>query len=95
MRPHVADTELVNGIRVERWRKAGKDRLYINGDDNHRLGWCDRDDQVVTVDNELDRPVVQAAVEKWRADEKLEAPVSPPTPAAPVAHPSSRPDEVR
>ena len=66
----------MSGLRVERWRKYGKDRLYINDADDRRLGWCDLTTGGITVDNELDRPLVEAVVETWRAREPAPAPLS-------------------
>ena len=85
--PSATDTELVNGLRVERWRKYGMDRLYVNGPDDHRLGWCDLTTGTITVGDQLDRPAVLAAVETWRADKLEPLSVSPLGPPAPVPSP--------
>ena len=53
---------------VQRWRKYGKDRLYVNSDDGTRIGWHDvlaSDDHVEVPGQEVD---YRAAVARWRAD---------------------------
>ena len=59
-------------LSVVRWRKYGKDRLYINGPDERRLGWCDLATGAITLDDEGGRPAVHAAVEAWRAGPRRE-----------------------
>jgi hypothetical protein len=54
-------------LSMVRWRKYGKDRLYIYGPGKRRLGWCDLTTAPITVDDESDRPAVHGAVEAWRA----------------------------
>jgi hypothetical protein len=53
---------------VQRWRKYGKDRLYINAHDGTRVGWHDAltgEDHVEIPGQEDD---YRAAVARWRAD---------------------------
>ena len=53
---------------VQRWRKYGKDRLYVNADDGTRIGWHDvptGEDHVEIPGREVD---YRAAVARWRAD---------------------------
>ncbi|WP_223147804.1 nuclease-related domain-containing protein [Actinotalea sp. JY-7885] len=54
-------------LSVVRWRKYGKDRLYVTAPDERRMGWCDLATGVVTVDDDADRAAVEAAVAGWRA----------------------------
>lgn len=53
---------------VERWRKYGKDRLYVNAGDGTRVGWHD----VLTGEDHVEMPGQEddcrAAVARWRAD---------------------------
>src|SRR5450830_1632054 len=54
---------------VQRWRKYGKDRLYVNADDGTRIGWHDvlaGEDHVEVPGREGD---YLAAVARWRADD--------------------------
>ena len=79
-------------MQVERWRKYGKDRLYINGPDDRRLGWCDLATGTVTVDDELDRSAVLAAVETWRASKQKSALLPPLEATVPAASPQPATD---
>lgn len=54
---------------VQRWRKYGKDRLYVNDGDGTRIGWHDLltgEDHVEISDQEDE---YRTAVARWRADE--------------------------
>lgn len=57
----------MSDLSAVRWRRYGKDRLYVNTHDDRRLGWCDLTTGVITVEDEGDRPAVTAAVEAWQA----------------------------
>lgn len=70
-------------LSVVRWRKYGKDRLYINGPDDRRLGWCDLTTGTIAVD-ERDRPAVHAAVEAWRTGAPTAMDVPAPALVAPA-----------
>ena len=61
---------------MERWRRFGKDRLYVTDGEGRALGWCDLIGGVVTVDDDQHRPAVAAAVEAWRTGD-LPGPVEP------------------
>ena len=45
-------------VHVERWRKFGRDRLYVTAVDGNRLGWADVRTGLIT----LDRPAAAAIV---------------------------------
>lgn len=77
-------------LTVVRWRKYGKDRLYVNGPDELRLGWCDLLTGALTVEVETDREAVEAAVASWRALAGMPAPATPTTPPPPVADTAAR-----
>lgn len=74
-------------LRVERWRKFGRDRLYVTGSDDTQLGWCDLTTGAITVADEHDRPAVHDAVAAWR---QASPAARPPEPVAPV---TPRPEE--
>lgn len=61
----------MGGTVVQRWRKYGKDRLYINADDGTRVGWHD----VLTGEDHVEVPGQEddyrAAVARWRADDGM------------------------
>lgn len=54
-------------VVVQRWRKYGKDRLYVNDADGARLGWLD----IATGEDHIEVPdregAYLAAVDPWRA----------------------------
>lgn len=72
-------------VTVVRWRKYGKDRLYVNGPDERRLGWCDLLTGALTVEVETDREAVEAAVASWRSLADAPIPATAPPPPPPVA----------
>ncbi len=53
---------------VQRWRKYGKDRLYISADDGTRIGWHD----ILTGEDHVEVPGqdddYRSAVARWRSD---------------------------
>lgn len=75
-------------VQVTRWRKYGKDRLYVSAADGRRLGWHD----LVTGTDHVEAPehlaAVQAAAARWRTEhgpfpalvDELAAPTSPAPP---------------
>ena len=56
-------------VSVVRWRRYGKDRLYVDGLDQCHSGWCDLTTGAIAVDDEGDRHAVQGAGDAWRASE--------------------------
>ncbi|MCC2321354.1 nuclease-related domain-containing protein [Cellulomonas xiejunii] len=54
--------------QVARWRKHGKDRLYVNQPDGRRLGWHDLLDGTDHADSPDHLAAVQAAAARWRAE---------------------------
>lgn len=81
----------MDDVRVERWRKYGNDRLYINRPDGRRLGWCDLATGTITVEDDDDRTVVQAAVTRWHSANPAAARPSSPGPATPTRPPPPSP----
>jgi hypothetical protein len=82
-----ADTARMTGLTVTRWRRYGKDRLYVNADDGTRVGWLD----VATGEWTLERDDLREAFERALAEHELPAaavagalePAPPPTPPPP------------
>lgn len=73
---------------VSRWRRYGKDRLYVTGEDGTKVGWWDlvADEPHPEVPEHL--PTLVSAVDAWRASEgsepAAEDPADAPTAASPV-----------
>jgi hypothetical protein len=74
-------------LRVERWRRYGKDRLYVNTADGDRVGWLDLQSGDVVLEQEELRAAFEQAVAAHRpADPGQDATSrqsAPPPPAAP------------
>src|SRR3954452_1105680 len=49
------------GVQVVRWRRYGKDRLYVNDAEGRRLGWVDVITGAITVEVPEQRAAVEAA----------------------------------
>ena len=58
-------------LRTSRWRKYGKDRLYVADEHGRRLGWLDLVTQELRVEVPEDAVRVTAAVESFCAKEGL------------------------
>jgi hypothetical protein len=54
-------------LSVTRWRKHGKDRLYVNDEAGVRVGWVDLVSGNVTVERPELRAPFDAAVQRWRS----------------------------
>lgn len=64
-----ADDEGVVGATVVRWRRYGKDRLYVNGPDGERYGWGDVETGTIEVAEAHHRQLVEALLSEhpaWR-----------------------------
>lgn len=55
-------------LSVVRWMRYGKDRLYVNGPGNSRVGWLDLQSGESTVTDPDQQQAFEAAVAKWYAD---------------------------
>ena len=56
------------GVTVNRWRRYGQDRHYVNDEaTGQRLGWRDNTTGAVHVDDDMDAGVVEAALRGWDA----------------------------
>lgn len=59
--------ERMGEFEVTRWRRYGKDRLYVTSSDGHRLGWVDLVTGSVSVEDVSRADVLQEAVQTWCA----------------------------
>ncbi|WP_198940518.1 nuclease-related domain-containing protein [Micromonospora sp. CB01531] len=80
-------------LTVTRWRRYGKDRLYVSTVDGVRVGWHDLVSGEMHVEATADRDAVVAATAHWRESASLtagEVMVTQPVAAAPaIAEPTS------
>ena len=75
------------GASVVRWRRYGKDRLYVNGPAGERYGWGDVDTGVIDVSDDRYRDLVEALLREhpaWRHQEDATLPTDPQAPSAPL-----------
>jgi len=54
------------GLRVERWRRYGKDRLYVSDQGGQRVGWLDLLSGDVSLEIPEQREAFQLAVDSYR-----------------------------
>jgi hypothetical protein len=95
--PTRADTARMAGLTVTRWRRYGKDRLYVSAEDGTRVGWLD----VTTGERTLERDELREAFERALAEHELPAaaavaapePAPPPTPPPATPPPTAQPME--
>jgi hypothetical protein len=85
----------VSGLRVNRWTRYGKDRLYVM-DGDARLGWYDLVDRVLHIDDERRADELRAAVavHPSTGEMPLEAAAPPTSPRLAGAVPADPPDQV-
>jgi hypothetical protein len=57
----------VESLEVTRWRRYGKDRLYVATADGRRIGWWDLQTDVANPDTESDAEALELAVRDWRS----------------------------
>lgn len=83
---HVSDGDLVS----VRWRRYGKDRLYVTSADGSAVGWHDLVDDVAHPEQPESADQLAAAVVAWRgADFTADAPLDVEVPRAPVEPPAA------
>jgi len=73
----IAEDIRVSEVQVSRWRKYGKDRLYVNASDGVRIGWLD----CVSGERVIERPEFADAFEAAVAEHEAppdRTPVTPP-----------------
>jgi len=83
-------------LRVLRWRKYGKDRLYVNDEAGLRIGWVDLLTGDATIEQPAQIDAFRAAVAAHHAEAATEVADSvdtaaPPLPAVPSPRPSAEP----
>ena len=64
-------TEAVNDpttVVVNRWRRYGKDRLYVMHADESKIGWWDLTTDEGHPESPEDLAALTAAVERWKAE---------------------------
>ena len=64
--PRSPATEPSDGVVVRRWRKYGKDRLYVNTRTGTQLGYCDLATGEIVLTSPEHRQLVDGAVRDWR-----------------------------
>src|SRR4051812_2895857 len=78
------DVEVDTGAEVTRWRRYGKDRLYVTAVDGTKMGWRD----LLTGEDHLDARGLErefrAALATWVSDAGQESPAVVIPPAPPV-----------
>jgi hypothetical protein len=83
----------VEALTVTRWRRYGKDRLYVSAVDGARVGWHDLVSGETQVEATADRDAVVAAIMQWRDSVSFAAGeivvAQPAIAAPPVAEPAS------
>lgn len=72
-------------LQVTRWRKYGKDRLYVNDAAGLRVGWVDLQAGGHTLEQANEAPSFAAAVHAFCTEHDLPVPVLLVGPAVPVA----------
>jgi hypothetical protein len=65
------------GLRVERWRKYGKDRLYVNDEAGQRVGWVDLLTGAETLEVPSQRDAFDAALATYRVGGENLLPAAP------------------
>jgi len=83
-------------VTTTRWRKYGKDRLYVTADDEMRIGWRD----LITGEDHLEQTALAAeyaaAVSEWIAansESELPPPTTPVLVASEEVEPAQEPSE--
>ncbi len=86
----------MGALQVVRWRKYGKDRLYVNDEAGLRIGWVDLLTGQVTIENRELTDAFHAVVAAHRAGAATDvadsvATMAPPLPTLPSPRPSPEP----
>jgi hypothetical protein len=80
----------MDALTVVRWKRYGKDRLYVNDEDGARVGWRD----LVTGQSLVERPELRAefdaAIAEWELSEGAPQPLPGEAPSAPAPPPSTQ-----
>jgi hypothetical protein len=63
----MTDVECVESLEVTRWRRYGKDRLYVTTADGRQIGWWDLETETANPETESDAEALELAVRDWRS----------------------------
>lgn len=63
---HALDADQEAGVLVQRWRRYGNDRLYVNRANDAKVGWWDLATDEPHPDTPDDLADLQAAVDAWK-----------------------------
>ena len=63
----MTDVDCVESLEVTRWRRYGKDRLYVATADGRQIGWWDLQTDVANPDTDSDTEALELAVRDWRS----------------------------
>jgi len=91
----VAIIPIMGELRVTRWRRYGKDRLYVNNEAGQRVGWVDLLTGHVTIDQPELASAFHAALAAHQSDGPTRVagpgPIAQPGPPVPSPRPSAEP----
>jgi hypothetical protein len=73
----------VSDVSITRWRRYGKDRLYVTDTDGGKLGWHDLLTGTTEITNPALADAVRAAVAQWLAEQPARLARPPTSPAQP------------
>lgn len=59
---------------VNRWRRYGKDRLYVSADEDHKIGWWDLVTDEAHPETPADLAALTDAVTRWKVENLTAAP---------------------
>ena len=84
-------------VQVTRWRRYGKDRLYVKDADGHDLGWWDLVANTAHPTTDETEQALRETVAAWQtsAGSLVTEPVTPPDTREPAPIPEPTPDPVR
>src|SRR3954447_17892496 len=78
-------SDVVTGLIVTRWKRYGKDRLYVSGADGAKVGWWDLVTDEAHPESPQHASALETAVAGWRAAGSLPTRL---TRSAPPSRPS-------
>jgi predicted RNase H-like nuclease len=56
----------VGSLSIQRWRRFGMDRLYVEADGGRKVGWIDLETGESTIESPGDAELFEQAVTNWR-----------------------------
>jgi hypothetical protein len=63
----LTDVDSVESLEVTRWRRYGKDRLYVATADGRQIGWWDLQTDVANPETASDAEALELAVRDWQS----------------------------